>query len=64
MPPAKQIRDKTRLTIPVYTVYLYRIHESGIGHTFVKEIQSTEKPSFEKGYWQDLTNKVWAKTIK
>lgn len=49
---------------PTYTVYLYRKHTSGIGHTFVKEMQVVEKPSFAAGYWQDLTNGVWAQTVK
>lgn len=41
-------------------VFIYRPHRSGIGFEFVREIQSLERPSFDLGYWQDCTNRVWA----
>jgi hypothetical protein len=60
MPKRKQQQPKQ----PLYMVYVYRVHPSGIGHTFVRYEETPVKPTFDNGHWQDLTNGVWARTVK
>lgn len=53
-------RPKKVPYVKKYEVMVYRPHTSGIGSTYVKMIDVTEKPSFDNGYFFDETNKKWA----
>lgn len=46
----------------LYKYALHHKHPSGIGTVFSHYLYTDVKPSFDLGFWQDLTNHEWAKT--